>query len=99
MLILRYLKVYSGYNGQQWLNDLFSFDLGTKEWHSVDQSGRTPTIQKNHVEFENPQVSHLLQDLDTYLSSTTTFLLSLAARNCCALQITPVIRSSLPDRL
>ena len=32
--------VLLGYNGQQWLNDLFSFDLGTKEWYSVNQSGK-----------------------------------------------------------
>ena len=34
----------TGYNGQQWLNDLFSFDLITKEWHNVDQSGNPPPL-------------------------------------------------------
>mmetsp|Transcript_32074 Transcript_32074/g.108935 ORF Transcript_32074/g.108935 Transcript_32074/m.108935 type:complete len:102 (-) Transcript_32074:181-486(-) len=43
------LYLFGGYNGQQWLNDLFSFDLGTKEWHSVDQSGQPPASRFGYV--------------------------------------------------
>mmetsp|Transcript_26352 Transcript_26352/g.85315 ORF Transcript_26352/g.85315 Transcript_26352/m.85315 type:complete len:249 (-) Transcript_26352:1284-2030(-) len=43
------LYLFGGYNGQQWLNDLFSFDLFTKEWHNVDQSGITQGLRVNHI--------------------------------------------------
>lgn len=43
------LYLFGGYNGQQWLNDLFSFDLITKEWHNVDQSGQPPASRFGYV--------------------------------------------------
>lgn len=90
------LYLFGGYNGQQWLNDLFSFDLFTKEWHNVDQSGQPPASRFGYVSvvhnnffvvFGGYDGSTWLNDMHQYDFETWTW---------CAVQATgqiPSIRS------